>query len=80
MFPRIPEIIKTAFGNKTDLLNTFLFFGVSMAIIATVGMQMFGGKFGFLPGDEQQTNFDNFPMAYLSIFIVSSMLNFHCNY
>ena len=75
MFPRIPEIISTAFRNRKDLWNTFVFVAMSMAVIATVGMQMFGCKFGFMPPNEQQATFDNFPMAYLSIFIVSELLS-----
>jgi voltage-dependent calcium channel L type alpha-1F len=47
-----------------------LFFVLVIALCATVGMQLFGGRFYFLATDEPSATFDTFVEAFLTIFQV----------
>lgn len=63
------KIIKSAFGNGADLLNATVFFLVMLSIVATINMQIFGGRFGFLDNIAgPNANFDTFPEAFLTTF------------
>lgn len=66
---QLRQIIRQAFGNGTDLLNALVFFAVMLSVVATINMQIFGGRFEFLDNTAgPNANFDSFPEAFLTTF------------
>lgn len=66
VFQRISRIFKIAFGNMVDLANATLFFVMVMCIVATVGMQNFGGLYSFLNGEQtDHGTWDSFAGAFI---------------